>query len=208
VKLLHSSVLVFSLLGFGALANAQNGLDAYFGVGTSTADSNGQQIDTFSDGTLFGTPKLTGAFGKAGADLMFTPHFGVGGEADFRFTQGAYAGLKYRPVFYDIYGIYEPTHRFRRVVPQFVAGLGGANLKFFYPQSFCDSFAGCSSSNTFIESSNHLQVRLGAGIAFYATPHIFFRPQIDAHYVNNFFQFGSNWVPQYSVSIGYRFGEH
>ena len=25
------------------------------------------------------------------------PHFGIGGEADFRFKQGAYAGLNYRP---------------------------------------------------------------------------------------------------------------
>jgi len=26
------------------------------------------------------------------------------------------------------------------------------------------------------------------------------------HYVKNFFQFGSNWAPAYSVAIGYAFG--
>ncbi len=209
MKLLRTVICSISVLCFGAtFAHAQNGLDAYFGIGTARADSNGQQVDTFGDGTLYSTPKLNGTFGKAGADLMFTPHFGVGGEADFRFHQSDYAGLNYRPTFYDIYGIWEPTTHLKRVVPEIIGGLGAANLKFYYPQSYCDQFAGCSSSNTFLESSNHFQVHLGAGIAFYATPHIFFRPQIDAHYVNNFFQFGSNWVPEYSVSIGYRFGEH
>jgi hypothetical protein len=29
----------------------------------------------------------------------------------------------------------------------------------------------------------------------------------DVHYVNNFFPFGSNWVPRYSVSLGYSFGK-
>jgi outer membrane protein W len=209
MKPFRISILGFSLLCFGVtMAQAQSGLDAYFGVGTANVDSSGQNIDTFNDGTLFGTPKLTGAFGKAGADLMFTPHFGVGGDVDFRFNQGAYAGLKYRPIFYDFYGIYQPITRSRRVVPEFFGGLGAANLRFFVPQSSCNAFTGCSTSNTFVDSSNHFQVRMGAGLALYATSHIFFRPQVDAHWINNNFQFGSNWVPEYSVSIGYRFGEH
>jgi hypothetical protein len=82
------------------------------------------------------------------------------------------------------------------------------NLKFYYPNSYCDMFVGCSTSNTFLESSNHFQTHLEAGIRFYATRHFFVRPQIDAHYVNNFFQFGSNWVPEYGASIGWSFGEH
>jgi len=217
VKFVRSSILFLSVFcAGGVLAHAQNGLDVYFGVGTATASSNGTSIDTFNTGNVgpantagyYNTPKLTGAFGKVGADLMFTPHFGAGGEADWRFTQGDYAGLNYRPIFYDFYGIWEPVTRVKRVVPQFVGGLGAVNLRFFYPSSYCDAFAGCSNSNTYLESSNHFQVKLGFGVSFYATPHIFFRPQVDAHYVDNFYQFGSNWVPEYSVAIGYRFGEH
>ena len=68
-------------------------------------------------------------------------------------------------------------------------------------------FAGCSSSNSFIESSNHFQTHFGVGLNIYATEHMFLRPQADIHWVNNFFQFGSGWVPEYSVSIGYRFGD-
>ncbi len=217
MKVFRNSISLLAAICFGiTAANAQSGLDVYFGAGTMRADSTGQSIDTFGTGAaypantpgFFNTPRLGGAFGKAGADFMFTPHFGVGGEADFRFAQGAYAGLNYRPTFYDFYGIYEPVTRFKRVVPELIGGLGGANLKFYYPQSSCDAFAGCTSSNSFLESSNHFQVRVGAGLAFYATPHIFVRPQIDAHYVDNFSQFGNNWVPEYSVSVGYRFGEH
>ena len=197
------------------LSHAQRSLDVYFGVGTMQDSSNSTSVDTFNTGNVgpantagyYNTPRLTGAFGKAGADLMVTPHFGVGGEADFRFSQGNYAGLKYRPTFYDFYGIWQPIHR-GRVVPELVAGIGAANLRFFYPSSYCDAFAGCSTSNSYLESSNHFQTHLGVGVSLYATQHIFIRPQVDAHFVNNFYQFGSGWIPEYSVSVGYRFGEH
>ncbi|MFL6451479.1 MAG: hypothetical protein ACJ746_27945 [Bryobacteraceae bacterium] len=58
-----------------------------------------------------------------------------------------------------------------------------------------------------MESSNHFQVHMAAGVRFYTTPHLFIRPQVDVRYVDNFFQFGSNWVPEYGASIGWRFGE-
>jgi hypothetical protein len=209
---------VLAIVGFCgtlAAASAPAGLDAYFGVGTMTGDSTGASIDTFGTGQtypantaeFFNTPRLTGAFGKVGATFQFSQHFGVGAETSWRFSQGDYAGLNYRPTFWDVYGVYRPTNRFKRVVPELLGGLGGVNVKFFDPQSYCNAFTGCSTSSTFIDSANHFQVRMGAGLALYATPHIFFRPQVDAHYINNFSQFGTNWVPEYSVAIGYRFGE-
>lgn len=208
MKSIRNCLSVTSLLLLaGSCAYAQNGLDAFFGVGSMRDSSNGQQIDTFQDGTLYSTPKLTGTFGKVGADLMFSPHFGVGGEADFRFGQAPYAGLNYRPTFYDFYGIWEPVHS-KRIAPMIEAGIGAAHLSFYYPSSYCDQFAGCSSSNSFIESSSHFQARFGFGINFYATDHLFIRPQVDAHWVDNFFQFGNDWVPEYSVAVGWRFGEH
>jgi hypothetical protein len=189
------------------LAQAQR-FDVYAGVGTATDSSSHQSIDTFSTGNLFSTPGMTGAVGKVGADFMFTPLFGVGGQTDFRFSQAGYAGLNYRPTFYDFNGIFLPLgHKLKRVVPEFQAGLGAVNLKFYENQTACDAFAGCSSSNLFVEGSNHFQVHMAAGVRFYITPHLFFRPQVDARYVNNFFQFGSNWVPEYNASIGWSFGE-
>jgi len=201
--------LALALFTGTTLAHAQSGLDVFFGVGTAMDSSSGLSIDTFGTGTLFSTPRLGGTFGKAGADFMITPHFGIGGETDFRFSQGSYAGLTYRPTFYDFNAIWAPTgHRFKRVVPEFQGGLGGANLKFYLPNSFCDPFAGCTTSNQFLESANHLQVHMAAGIRLYATPHLFVRPQVDAHYINNLSQFGSNWVPEYGASVGWSFGEH
>jgi hypothetical protein len=211
VRLIRNMVpMAFALCLGTTLVHAQAGPDVFFGVGTMTDSSAGTSIDTFGTGNPFTSPRLGGTFGKAGADFMITPYLGVGGEADFRFSQGSYAGLTYRPTFYDFNAIFAPTaHRFKRIVPELQAGLGAVNLKFYSPSTtYCDQFAGCSSSNYALESSNHLQVHLAGGIRFYATRHVFLQPQIDAHYVNNFFQFGSNWVPEYSASIGWSFGEH
>jgi outer membrane protein W len=208
-KLLRSTLPIVLTLFVGAtFAQAQTGLDVFFGVGTGTDSSSGQHIDTFGTGAPFTTPSLAGAFGKVGADYMFKPWIGVGAETDFRFSQGAYAGLGYRPLFYDFNVIWMPTaHKFKRVVPELQAGIGGTKISFYENQTFCDAFAGCSSSNALVESSNHFQTHLEAGIRFYATQHLFVRPQIDAHYVNNFFQFGNNWVPEYGASLGWSFGE-
>lgn len=208
------SIRKFALMALAAAmtsasAYAQADLDAFFGVGTATAPSSKSLIDTFGDGTLYQTPKLGGTFGKVGADIFLTPRFGINGEADFRFKQGAYAGLSYRPTFYDFNGVFLPLGgHLRRVVPELEAGLGGMNMKFYYSNSYCDAFAGCSSSNQYLESSNHFQLHLAAGIRFYVTPHLFIRPQIDAHWVNNLYQFGSNWVPEYGASVGWSFVSH
>ena len=35
---------------------------------------------------------------------------------------------------------------------------------------------------------------------------LYLRPQVDVHWVNNFNEFGSDWVPEYTVAIGYTFG--
>jgi len=206
----HNLASLALALSFGAsLASAQSGLDVFFGVGTASDSASTTLIDPFGTGTFTSTPRLGGTFGRVGADFMFTPHFGVGGETDFRFSQGNYnSGITYRPNFYDFNLVYLPTaHRNKRVVPELQGGLGGMNIKFYYPTSSCNSLVGCTTTNNYLDSSNHFQAHLEAGVRFYASPHLFIRPQIDAHYVNNLFQFGSNWVPEYGGSIGWTFGE-
>jgi outer membrane protein W len=204
---LNGIVTLLAISCFGVTFAHAQGVDAYFGVGTASVNSNNQQVDTFGDGTLYNSPGMNGTFGKAGADFFLNKWLGVGAETDFRFSQGNYAGLKYRPTFYDFNAVVHVPLHTHRVVPELQAGLGGVNLKFYYPQSYCDAFSGCSTSNSYIESSNHLQVHMSAGIRFYMTNHVFLRPQVDAHYVNNFFQFGSPWVTEYGASLGYSFGE-
>ena len=197
-------LLSLALFGFKA-ANAQSA-DVYFGLGTATADASGVPSNTFGDGTLYYPPKMGGLFGTAGAGFMITPHFGVGAETSFRMSRGSYAGLTYRPTFYDFNGIYHPLSESKRVVPEFQAGLGGVNLKFYVNQQYCDTFAGCSNSNSYLESSNHLQAHFGAGVKFYVKNNLYIRPQADVHWVHNFFQFGTSWVPEYGVAVGYTFG--
>jgi hypothetical protein len=197
-------LLVLFILVFGGVkfANAQSG-DVYFGFGTATDKSSGQIINTYGDGNLYSTPKMTGLFGKFGAGYMLRPTLGVGGEYSFRFAQGSYAGLNYRPKFYDFNVILMPLSNTKKVAPELQAGVGGASLSFYFPKQ-CGLF-GCSSS-TYLQSSNHFQTHLGAGLRFYVKGAFYIRPQFDVHYVRNFYQFGSNWVPEYSVAFGYTLG--
>lgn len=204
-------LLVF-FLASGPLAKAQD-FSAFFGLGTAQVKSSGQQIDTFgaSDGDiLFPTPNMGGIFGSFGGDFMWKRTLGFGAEYSTRFAQADYAGLNYRPSFYDFNAIFHPfpLPRSTRVVPEFQAGLGGVNLQFYVNQQFCDAFSGCSTSNQFLESSNHFQLHGAAAVRIYLTSHIFIKPQVDIHWVNNFFQFGSDWVPEYSMAIGISTGNH
>jgi hypothetical protein len=195
---------LFSLLFCFQIANAQ-GVDVFFGLGTAQVSSNKQPVDTFGTGTLYTPPAMGGLFANTGGGVMITPRFGFGGEVSFRTSQGNYAGLKYRPIFYDFNGIYHPVNA-KRLVPEIQAGLGGVNLRFYQNQSGCDAFEGCVNSNFFVESSSHFQLHLGAGLKYYVKGNFFVRPQVDLRWVNNFFQFGSNWVPEYSIALGYTFG--
>jgi hypothetical protein len=183
-----------------------DGVSVYFGLGTAMDISTGQAIDTYGNGTLYNTPKMAGIFESIGGDWMFWPHWGIGFRTSFR-SKSDYAGLQYRPLFFDFNTIYEPLGNSREIVPELEGGLGGANLRFYEPQD-CDDFAGCSSSNTYLESSNHFQVRLSAGIRGYVRGGVFLRPQVDIHWVRNFFQFGRDWFPEYSMAIGYTFGRN
>jgi hypothetical protein len=186
------------------LASAQTAFDLGIGFGTAHAKSTGTQIDTFGDGTLYSTPSLGSFFLGFGGDLMLSQRFGVGADVTLQPSQHDYAGLNSRVTFYDFNGIVQPVST-KRAALRLTGGIGGANMKFYYSQQYCDQFAGCSSQNQYLESSNHFQVHGGVGVQLYVTEHVFIRPQVDFRYVNNFYQYGSNFVPQYTVWVGYGF---
>jgi len=209
LKFSHAALcvgLVTASLAVAPLASAQTPQgNIYFGLGTATADSSQQAIDVFGTGNFVNTPKLNGLFADVGGSLMLTPHFGAGAQISWRAGQGDYAGLNYRPIFYDFNGIWQPV-KTKRFVPEVQAGLGGVRVGFSANQTSCDALIGCQTFNAGSESSTHFQAHFAVAARLYVTPHIFLRPAVDAHWVNNFFQFGSNWVPQYSVGIGYSMG--
>jgi hypothetical protein len=198
-----SSVLPFCMI----VAYAQSEVDVALGLGTAQDKSNGQVIDPLGTGTFSQTGAINGLFMKISGDVMFKPSFGAGFEASFRPAQGSYAGLGDRPLFYDFNGIYHPPLKSKRFVPELQAGLGGVSVKFYANEQSCNSLTGCSSSNAFLTSASHFQLHLGGGLKYYVTDHIFVRPEVDVHWVDNFSQFGNNWVPQYGASIGYTLGE-
>jgi hypothetical protein len=205
VRMPRSAILLLALTLMGFKVASAQSADLYFGLGTATANASLVPSDTFGNGTLYNPPKMGGLFATFGGGFMITPHFGVGAETSFRMSRGSYAGLTYRPNFYDVNAIYHPISGRKRIVPEFQAGLGGVNLKFYANQQYCDAFAGCSSSNTYLESSNHLQAHFSAGLRMYVKNNFYIRPQVDVHWVNNFFQFGSSWVPEYGAAVGYTF---
>ena len=137
---------------------------------------------------------------------MFTPRWGVGGQYDFKWSQAPYGDVNYRPNFFDFNAIWHPVPGARWVVPEIQAGVGGANIKFYFPSN-CGSL-GCSSS-TFIQSANHFAFHGAAGLLIYVRGGLFVKPQFDLRWVNNLGQqFKSDFVPEYTMSVGYTLGHH
>src|SRR5258705_341969 len=133
--------VLFAALVFGSVKTASGqGGDIYFNLGTAIDKSNGQSIDTFGDGTFRPTPKMTGLFGGFGGSFMFKPTIGFGAEFFSRFSQGGYAGLNYRPKFYDFNVVWMPIPKLKYVAPEFQAGIGGASLSFYLPPQ-CNSIS-------------------------------------------------------------------
>ncbi len=202
MKVVGSMVVLLHLLLLGAAsANAQAGFNAFFGMGTARDGSINQSIDVLGTGSSSPTPSMGGVFGTLGGGVMLNSHFGVGAEVAFRFTQGDYAGASYRPIFYDFNGLYLPSIRTKRIVPELQAGFGGASLRFYGGQQYCDPYSGFCSN--FAGSSNHLQLHVGLGVRFYLNQNIFVRPQVDYHWVRNLNEFSSDSVPAYTISIGF-----
>ena len=140
---------------------------------------------------------------------MLTKRYGFGAETDFQFSHTNYQGFNTRPIFYDFNGVYIPfSGRWNRVVPEIEAGIGGVRMSFNYTSTSCDTLVGCQTSTTPIESSSHFQVHVGIGLRLYATKHLFIRPAFDYHYVPNFFQYGSNSIPEVGAAVGWSFSEH
>ncbi len=178
------------------------GFDAYFGLGTAHDGNVNQQLDLLGTGTLQPTSGMGGVFGTLGAGLMLNSYLGVGGEVSFRFAQGEYAGVGFRPVFYDFNGILAPNFGTKRMRPELQLGLGGASIRFYGGQQYCNPYTGFCSN--FLGSSNHFQLHAGLGLRVYLSEHVFVRPQIDYRWVRNLDEtFKSNSVPAYSVAIGY-----
>ncbi len=232
-KLKIGTFLLLSTLLLGSLTDLHaQGLSAYFGLGsasdsagtsTNVIDANTGATVSCSKGFLLNDlvfpsecdpgPTIGGVFGVFGADFMLKPHLGFNGEYAFRFAQADYlpvAGLKFRPGFYDFNAVYEPiSGSDSRIVPVVEGGIGGARIALYQTQTV--SVTGIKSTFSYPEglNANHFQVHGALGVKLYVKGNIFIKPQFDIHYVTHLTdQFGRNWVPEYTVAVGYSFGQH
>lgn len=204
-KTLQFTAFLVSLMLFcAASVPAETRLDGYFGMGTATVGSTHDVIDFFDSGVGRSTPSMDGVFGTFGIGLMLKGNFGFGGQASFRFRQGDFAGLGYRPVFYDFNGIWTPELG-NRVMTEFQAGLGAVNMRFYDPTTQYYDYNTGQYTN-FLGSTNHFQLHAAAGLRFFISDRLFIRPAVDYHWVKGFTWFKSSSVPSYSLSIGFTSG--
>jgi hypothetical protein len=206
VKVLRFAVaLSVLLLFFSSFASAQARVDFSFGMGTTQVGSAHQVIQN-SFGDILSTPHMEGVFGTFGGGVMLNSGYGFGAQVSLRFKQGDFAGYGYRPIFYDFNGIWTPFKN-KLVVPEFQAGFGGLNLRFYDASNpYYDYNTGRIS--TFAGSVNHFQLHAAAGLRFKVKSHIYIRPQVDYHWVPNLTdQFGSNSVFGYSLAAVFSSGE-
>jgi hypothetical protein len=211
------------LLFCPVLAHAQSALDVNMNFGTAWNSASGAGLDNVSllsptplaacvpgsgDAFCQATPKLSGFFLGFGGDIMFREHFGAGAEVNFQPVHQSYGPLSSRQTFVDVNGIYEPLVS-KRAIVQLQAGIGSSTTSFNINQNECVGTAVCTNEVSSVGSSTHFQVHFGAGIQIPIKERFFIRPQFDLHYVTNFTdQYGSNWVPEATVAVGYHFGEH
>lgn len=220
LRVLAGAVPLLLLLLFCGVSPAKaQGVSAYFGLGTATDKSSNEPLETAGSSDINGNPIVTpdvapslgGIFGTFGADYMWKAKLGFGGEYTWHLTQANFApqeGYTYRPGFYDFNVIYHPINR-TRIVPEIQGGIGGANIKFYYSETGCVANGiGCSTLSYYASSSNHFAVHMSGGVRFYIKGGLYIRPQVDVRWVDNFVEFGSDWVPEYSAVVGYTFGQH
>lgn len=211
VRVIPSLFAFFLFLAGVRPANAQQ-VSVYFGVGSATdgaATSAGcashQILDPIAV-TCVSAPVMDGTFGVFGGEFMMNPHLGVNAEYSFRFTQAPFLpteALNVRPGFYDFNAVYQPGSSDSRIVPVLEGGIGGAKLSFYSSESL----GVLPTQSQYLFSSNHFQVHGAVGVKLYVKAGMFIKPQVDFHYVPNLNQqYGSDFVPQYTVSIGYTFG--
>ena len=151
----------------------------------------------------FTCPERGGLYTNIGADVIFHKRMGIGFDAAWR-TVGNYAGSgqPYRPILFDLNGVYQPRLG-KKVGADLFGGIGWQTTRFYSFQATtgCYYYGQCYSSN------NHFLVDLGAGIRYYVWGHVFVRPEARYYHVlNNTDVFSSSNIIRLGASIGYTIG--
>jgi len=188
-------MFVCALLGLSSLAHAQ--LD----IAVSGSSTWSSQNSTASVGFL--PPAIRGgSYPGAYLGYRLTDRLGFSVEGDYRYHKAIYDGLQpYRPVFYDVNAVYAWPFT-SKVRGDFMGGVGGETLIFYNSIGTCGPTGGCQ---TYFNST-HFATHFGVGVRYYFFRNFYVRPEGHWDYIPNNFQFHSNNVYRYGVSIGHTFG--
>jgi hypothetical protein len=191
---------LIAVLAIPNLSSAQQG-DAMIGFGTVM--SPGAASCGSPNFVNFVCPERGGLYTNVGGDVIFHRRLGVGFDAAWR-SLGDFGGLgqPYRPILFDVNGIYQPKLG-KKVGADLFGGIGWQTTRFYSYQntSSCIFFGAC------YNSANHFLVDAGAGIRYYVWGHVFVRPEFHYyHIVNNTDFFSSGNVIRVGASIGYTIG--
>ncbi len=179
-----------------------------------------QQINVAVGGsTLFSTksnsaslaypppPERGGSYASVNAQIIFSNRFGFSAEVAARSKRDLYNSYQeYRPVLYDLNGVFAPRLPWRngRMTADFMGGVGG-QTSIFYNQ-----FAVCGSSNAgncpIFVNSNHFLLHLSGDVRYYFFRHFFVRPEAHYYYIVNNSEFHTGNVLRLGASVGYTFG--
>ena len=150
-------------------------------------------------------PEKGGTYPAFSAEYILENHFGFTAEGAFRYHYAYYNAFQpYRPIFYDVNGLY--TARLaRKTRGDFMAGVGGESLRFYNPSYGCGiPTGGC---RTFV-NANHFLTHLGVGIRYSVWRDFFVRPEAHWYFILNNNEFHSDNVFRIGASVGYTFAHH
>jgi hypothetical protein len=197
-------------LGFGAAQAkaASTGLDSYYltncAIGSAPSCVSTSSLNSFMLG--FGGTVLIKH--NVGAMIDFTTQ---PAQQTYATLPAAYNGTGYpetinsRSTFGDFDVVAQPVSGKRAALRVF-GGIGIVNLKFYENTSSTTALTGTQNYSQYAGSSNHFAANFGAGVMIYVTDHMFIEPQFKAHWVNNLTQFGTSFVTEETVWIGYSWG--
>jgi hypothetical protein len=189
------SVCAFLPFGFTTFAHSQQ-FD--FAVGGATLFS---AENTTASQAYLPPGEKGGVYPSVSIERVFKNHYGYSAEVAFRYHEGSYNGYqKYRPVIYDINGVYNPRLA-KKYTADLQAGIGGQSTFFYGPSGNCD-YPGCA---THLDSNRFL-LHAGFGLRYALFHRLFVRPEANYYYIiNNSIDFHSNNVLRLGASLGYTF---
>jgi hypothetical protein len=150
-------------------------------------------------------PEKGGVYPGASLQYNLPNHFGINFEGAFRYHKTFYNDYQpYRPIFYDVNGVFSPRPN-RKIGVDFMAGVGGETVLFYTQLNPCTALAnGCRS----YVNSTHFLVHSAGDVRYYFWKNFFVRGEGHWNFIPDNFEFHSRNVFRMSASLGYTFGRH